>query len=344
MKNNPLHYGRNFLRLFMSLLSLSVIGIAHARYPGELVKGAQNGTPVVANRSDCNPGKSRYDMQLNNVRATLLSSGDVWWDLTNAGYIVPKVQPGTGAKAVSSIFAGAVWLGGKDPSGNLKVACQTYRTGNPPATDFWPGPLNENGQTNKATCDNWDRHFVVKRTDIDSCIRLFYAAKLRDPNNPVVDASLIPESVKGWPANGNPYFLEIYRFTLPRTKAGLGKFHDEDGDLNYDPTKGDYPTIDIKGCNIDVFPDEMVFWIYNDNGNVHTNSLKSLAIQMEVQVQAFSYQTNDELNDMTFQRYKLINRAKTNIDSMYFAMWADMDLGCDQDDFLGCDKIGRAHV
>ena len=48
MKNNPLHYGRNFLRLFMSLLSLSVIGIAHARYPGELVKGAQNGTPVVA--------------------------------------------------------------------------------------------------------------------------------------------------------------------------------------------------------------------------------------------------------------------------------------------------------
>ncbi|MBL7818810.1 MAG: hypothetical protein JNL70_27675 [Saprospiraceae bacterium] len=336
MQNN-LGFRRRFLRLFMSLLALSLVHIAHARYPGELVKGAKSDPSVVTSRSDCNPGKSRYDMQLNNVRATLLSSGDVWWDLDNPGYVIPKVQPGTGAKAVSSIFAGAVWLGGKDPSGNLKVACQTYRTGNPPKTDFWPGPLNENGQTNKATCDNWDKHFIVFRNDIDSCIRLFRAAKDKDPNNPIVDPGLIPESVKGWPANGNPYFFEIHRFTLPRTRAGLGKFHDEDGDLTYDPTKGDYPTIDIKGCDIDVYPDEMVFWVYNDNGNVHTNSLRSIPIQMEVQVQAFSYQTNDELNDMTFQRYKLINRAKTDIDSMYFAMWTDPDLGCYQDDYIGCD-------
>ena len=337
MQMNRLRFGRHFLRLFMSLLALGVIGIAQARYPGTLEKGAQGDPSVVSNRSDCIPGKSRYDMQLNNVRATLLSSGDVWWDLTNPGYVIPKVQPGTGAKAVSSIFAGAVWLGGKDPSGNLKVAAQTYRSGNPPKTDFWPGPLNENGQTSKAVCDNWDKHFTVFRTDIDSCIRLFRAAQLKDPTNPVVDPGLIPESVKGWPANGNPYFFEIHRFTLPRTKAGLGKFHDEDGDLNYDPTKGDYPTIDIKGCDIDVFPDEMVFWVYNDNGNVHTNSLRSLPIQMEVQVQAFNYQTNDELNDMTFQRYKLINRAKTDIDSMYFAMWVDPDLGCSDDDYIGCD-------
>ena len=333
----PLRFGRIFLRSFMSLLAIGVMGVAHARYPGDLKKGAQSDPSVVSSRSDCNPGKSRYDMQLNNVRATLLSSGDVWWDLDNPGYVVPKVQPGTGAKAVSSIFAGAVWLGGKDPSGNLKVACQTYRTGNPPKTDFWPGPLNENGQTSKAVCDNWDKHFSVFRTDIDSCVRLFRAAKAKDPNNPIVDPSLIPESVKGWPANGNPYFFEVHRFTLPRTKAGLGKFHDEDQDLSYDPTKGDYPTIDIKGCDIDVYPDEMVFWVYNDNGNVHTNSLRSIPIQMEVQVQAFNYQTNDELNDMTFQRYKLINRAKTDIDSMYFAMWVDPDLGCYQDDFIGCD-------
>lgn len=338
IKMNRLRDGRILLRFFMSLLGLCVIGIAHARQPDGIVKGAPTtSTPSVGLRSDCNQGKSRYDMQLNNVRATLLSSGDVWWDLSNPGYVVPKVQPGTGAKAVSSIYAGAVWLGGKDPSGNLKVACQTYRSGSPPPTDFWPGPLNENGQTSKAVCDNWDQHFVVLRKDIDSCILLFRAAKVKDPNNPIVDPSLIPESVKGWPANGNPYFFEIHRFTLPRTKAGLGKFHDEDGDLNYDPTKGDYPTIDIKGCNIDVFPDEMVFWVYNDNGNVHTNSLRSIPIQMEVQVQAFSYQTNDELNDMTFQRYKLINRAKTDIDSMYFAMWVDPDLGCYTDDYIGCD-------
>lgn len=320
-----------------TFLTMTLVSMVQARYPGDLKK-AQNSDPsVVSSRNDCNPGSSRYDMQVNNVRATLLSSGDVWWDLQNPGYVVPKVQPGTGAKAVSSIFAGAVWLGGKDPAGNLKVACQQYRTGNPPKTDFWPGPLNENGTTGKATCDKWDKHFIVTRAEIDSAIRLFQTAKEKDPNNPVVDPGLIPESVKGWPANGNPYFFEVHRFTLPRTRAGLGKFHNEDADPDYDPTKGDYPTIDIKGCNIDVYPDEMAFWIYNDNGNVHTSSLRSTAIQMEVQVQAFGYQTNDELNDMTFQRYKLINRAKTDIDSMYFAMWVDADLGCSEDDFIGCD-------
>jgi len=43
--------------------------------------------------------------KINNVRAMLLNGGDVWWDLDNAQYIVPKVEPGQ--PEVSSIFAGA---------------------------------------------------------------------------------------------------------------------------------------------------------------------------------------------------------------------------------------------
>ena len=58
---------------------------------------------------------------------------------------------------------------------------------------------------------------------------------------------------------------------------------------------------------------------------------------MEIQVQAFAYETNDELNNMTFQRYKLINRAIESIDSTYFALWVDADLGCSEDDYIGCD-------
>jgi hypothetical protein len=58
---------------------------------------------------------------------------------------------------------------------------------------------------------------------------------------------------------------------------------------------------------------------------------------MEIQVQAFAYGTNDQINDMTFQRYKLINRAIEDIDSTYFAMWVDPDLGCYTDDYVGCD-------
>ena len=58
---------------------------------------------------------------------------------------------------------------------------------------------------------------------------------------------------------------------------------------------------------------------------------------MEVQVQAFAYATNDQINDMTFYRYKLINRAVTSIDSTFFGMWVDPDLGCSEDDFIGSD-------
>lgn len=319
------------------LLVLSAFSSMWANVPTSFKKGLKTDAPKLNTRADCVQGSSRFDMDVNNVRATLLSSGDVWWDLDRGQYIVPKVQPGTGAKAVSSIFAGAVWLGGKDPVGNLKVACQTYRNGT--RTDFWPGPLKEaTGTTDAETCEKWDKHFIVYATDVDSLLKLVAAAKAKDPNNPQIDCGLVPENVKGWPSYGNPYFFDIHRFALPRTVQGLAKFHDEDGDGQYDPCKGDYPVIDVKGCEaITAIPDQMIFWIYNDNGGVHTQSQRSTPIQMEVQVQAFAYKTNDELNDMTFQRYKLINRARTDIDSTYFAMWVDPDLGCHTDDYIGCD-------
>ncbi len=309
--------------------------IAFARYPDTFKAGIKSKSTEVSTRSDCAQGASKLDMEINNVRATLLSSGDVWWDLNIAGYVVPKVDRTTGALPVSSIFAGAVWLGGLDPAGNLKVAVQTYRDAT--HTDFWPGPLTQNGTTSSDVCQKWDQHFEVFGSDVDTLLKKFAEARQLNPNNPVIDCNSIPISIKGWPATGNPYFFEVHRFSLPKDAQGLAKFHDENGDGLYDPCTGDYPTIDIKGCNIDVHPDHMVFWIYNDNGGVHTQSARSTAIQMEVQVQAFAYKSNDELNDMTFQRYKLINRAKTDIDSTFFAMWIDFDLGCYTDDYVGCD-------
>jgi hypothetical protein len=327
----------------ITLLGLLLIGFVGSTFATidpatrKLVK--DDASNQVTLRNDCLPGASRFDQQINNVRAALLINGDVWWEGPGGDgvYIVPKVQPGTGAKAVSSIFTGGVWLGGKDPIGNLKLAATLYRSGT--KSDFWPGPLTENGTTKKATCDQWDKHFVVYRTDIDSLRKLWQAAVAAagTTGTPVIPDGVIPERVKGWPASGNRFFFEINRFPLPKTSQGYGKFHDENLNNIYEPDKGDFPTIDVKKCNIDVYPDEMVYWIYNDAGYIHEISTKSNPIQMEVQVQAFGYQTNDDLNDMTFQRYKMINRAKSDIDSMYFAMFVDADLGCYSDDYVGCD-------
>ena len=293
--------------------------------------GAANMDGNVSFRSDCAQATSQIDMNINNVRARLLNGGDVWWDLQQGKYVVPNVDPASGIPEVSSIFAGAVWIGGYDDVGNLKMAAQDYRGAN--STDFWPGPLTAVGTTAQDTCLQWDRFFRVYGENIRSHVRRYReAAESGIP----LDCDAIPEDIRGWPGKGNPYFFEIFGWNLPFDTQGLGAFHDEDKDGLYDPCQGDYPVIEVRGCDAPNFPDEMIFWIYNDNGNIHTNS-QGEPIRMEVQVQAFAYATNDELNDMTFQRYKLINRATSIIDSCFFAMWVDPDLGCHTDDYIGCD-------
>lgn len=154
-----------------------------------------------------------------------------------------------------------------------------------------------------------------------------------------LDPDHIPAGIKGWPARGNPYFTTTHHFSLPGNTGSLASFFDHNGDGNFEPLEGDYPSIEIEGCPPDRYPSEMIFWIYNDEGAgaVHSRT-GGKALQMEVQVQAFGYQTDDELNNMTFQRYKLINRADELIDSTFFAIWIDPDLGCPMDDYIGCDS------
>lgn len=281
-------------------------------------------------RDICANSTSQIDQAINNVRARLLGGGDCWWDFTDGRYIVPKIEFGSGQPEVSSIYAGAVWLGGIDPGNNLKLACQDYR--NDGRNDFWPGPISEAGITESFTCKNWDRHFRVTGEEIRK-----HLANVSKGNPTAAD---IPRGVRGWPARGNDYFTDVWGFDLPFTQQALAGFFDADGDNEYDPLKGDYPSIEIRGCELDRYPDEMIFWIYNDHGGGQPHArTNGTAIQMEVQVQAFGYATNDELNDMTFQRYKLINRAPDRIDSMFFAMWIDADLGCSDDDYIGCDTL-----
>ncbi len=326
------------LLILSFLLGATQLSFAHVGPQGKDGKKGTSASKAVTNRpanyrEDCVAAEAQIDMSINNVRARLLTGGDVWWNGSDEGrYIVPKVTPGSGVSEKAAIFAGAVWLGGFDPGGNLKLAAQTYSQNG--GEDFWPGPLNpEEGNTDREVCDNWDRFFTVKGAEIDEHLRNYELARQAGAE---YDEDLIPEGVKGWPARGNEFFFELRGFELPNTTQGLAAFFDTDGDGFYEPQDGDYPRIELRGCDTPQYPDEMTFWIYNDAGATHTNSGGD-AIQMEIQVQAFAYATNDEINDMTFQRYKLINRAVESIDSTYFAIWVDADLGCPEDDFVGCD-------
>jgi len=289
-------------------------------------------------RDECRSAESQIDMEINNVRARLLTGGDVWWDLAQTGkYIVPKTLPGQ--QEVSSIFAGAVWLGGLDPAGNLKIAAVDYRADG--ETDYFSGPIDPvTGSTDSEICEAWDRFFRVTAANVEDHNNNWDRANSREEN---ISCDSIPDDVKFWPGKGNPFFQEKFDFELPNTGQGLGSFWDQDGDGEYNPCNGDFPTIDIRGCTPanrsqakEIVPDEMTFWIYNDAGGPHTLT-QGNPILMEVQVQAFAFASNDEINDMTFQRYKLINRASSDIRDCYFAMWIDPDLGCNSDDYIGCN-------
>ena len=315
-------------KILFFIILMGALQIGFAKEPPLKPQPSSNSTAVNF-RADCQPGNASVDLNVNNVRARLLSRGDFWWDYKEAKYIVPNVAAGSDQDEVSSIFSGAVWMGGFDSSGNLKLAASDYAADG--KTDYYPGPLDPvSGDTDAGTCALWDRHFEVQGADITA-----FRAKWELSSGPL-DPSDIPEGLKFYPARGNPYFAsQPSGFILP--DQDLGSFHDENEDGVYDPVDGDYPVISIRGCPDENYADQMFFQIYNDNGGPHKGSDQSKPIRMEVQVQAFAFATSDELNDMTFMRYKLINRAQDTISDCYFAMWVDADLGCSKDDYIGCD-------
>ncbi len=286
----------------------------------------------------CRQGEAQLDMMINNVRARLLTGGDVWWNVAGEGqYIVPRTANPT--DEVSALFSGGVWIGGINKGGSIKLAGVTHRNATSDY-DWFPGPLDKDGLTELETCNKWDQFFTVRGKDVLKHINAFDGLLQGGELN--LDS--IPQDVLTWPGQGNPFFEDRYEFELPNQP--LGAFWDEDGDGIYDPTQGDFPIIDIRNCEPEsreeakeLVPDEMNFWVYNDNGNTQQLSKGGQPIQMEVQVQAFAYATNDEINDMTFYRYKLYNKAKEDIFNCYFAMWVDGDLGCHADDYIGVDTM-----
>ena len=264
--------------------------------------------------ADCLPSEAKTDLNINNVRTTILGGADMWWDLNDAKYEIPK----NGGK--HSMFAGALWIAGIDAGEQLRAAAMTYRqTGN----DFWTGPLDETGEIDASTCDDYDKHFQITRQEVDEFIA-WYNDKESYP-----DYS-IPSSIENWPGNGVDDEVQF-----------LAPYHDENEDGEYNPADGDYPKYDVDGslnCLEDdlIYGDQTLWWVFNDRGNIHSET-GAEPIGLEIRAQAFAFATNDEINNMTFYNYKIINKATIQLNDTYFGQWVDPDLGWYQDDYVGCD-------
>jgi len=279
-----------------------------------LVYGAENIPGVTKKKQQdivlklaagCDPPSASANLDINNVRARIMNGGDMWWDLVGtAKYEIPKVLE-EGVFSKTSLFAGALWIGGYDDGNNLRAAAMTYRQGS--AWDFFPGPLDVNTASIDPTeCKKWDKIFQITREEIDEFIES--------------NGDIMSDNIRDWPAHGDQAFGQ---------SKYLAPFVDIDADGFYDPFQGDYP---------DVYGDQTLWFVYNDKGNSHTET-DALAIGLEIQTQAFAFATNNEINNMTFYNHTIINRSKNKISQVYFGQWVDADLGYAYDDFVGCDTM-----
>ena len=270
----------------------------------------------------CQPASATIDLDINNVRARLMTGGDMWWDIGKAlaAYEIPK---GGGS---SSLFAGSCWIGGLDAQKQLKVAAQTYRQD---GNDYWPGPLDVvTANIDQATCSDWDRFWKVNRVTINAF------RELQKTGGLTAGLSSDYQSILEWPAYGNTATKGTSGNELGVINLGnkqqYAPFVDGDNDGVYNPLLGfDYP--DING-------DQYIWWVFNDKGNTKGQT-QTAGIGIEIQASAFGYSTKDALNDATFYNYHVTNRGSLSLDSTYITTWSDADLGYYLDDYIGCDTF-----
>jgi hypothetical protein len=221
--------------LLKPVLVLSLMAFAHIGFSKEVIGlGKRGADQLFKKASGCEPASQQKDLDINNVRTTILNGGDMWWNLSNARYEVPKV--GSGQVSKHSLFAGALWIGGIT-QGNLRIAAQTYRqSGN----DYYPGPLQVDGaakgSVSKETCKAYDQIWKITLQEIDQF-----------RNNPD-NWSSAPDVITTWPGNGKAGEARI-----------LAPFVDYNNDGIYDPVSGDYPSFDFN--NPQNIPDMMLYMI-----------------------------------------------------------------------------------
>lgn len=279
---------------------------------------------LLKSAAGCTLPTAKIDLDINNVRAQIMTAGNMWYDPGdgNARYEIPK------GSRKSSLFAGALWIGGYDTQGNLKVTAQTYA--NAGRNDYFTGPLDQNNNVDAATCNLWDRFWKVNASDIAKFRELAsqYAGDPQGLEDALTGAEF--DVIKEWPAKGsitakgtNDQLISY----LATTTRDYAPFVDVDQDGKYDYAKGDYP--DIRG-------DQYIWRIYNDMGGPKTQT-NTPGIGLEIQAAAFAYSTKDYLNDASFYNYRLINRGNLTLDSCFTSTWTDADLGYHSDDYIGSD-------
>lgn len=277
-------------------------------------------------QGDCPSQSTRKYLHGNTIRTTIHNNGGLFYGLEDDEIFLVPYDMGN---PVGTVFFSNLWLGAMDPAGNEQYAApEFYWTEN--ELEYYPGPLDENGEADSLTCVRWNRIWEVGGGDIE--------AHIADWNDNGVIDHLIP-SIFLWPGRGNPFFFLYHGFELPDTPAGLAPFEDVDGDGLYNPLQGDHPMVD----GIEVIPSHMLWCIFNDKGNVHQESGGApIGVEIQLTSWALSCEYNPLLNETIFLSYKVVNRSGEWRHKMRAGVMSYFALGCYQDDNFGCYPEGHS--
>lgn len=329
-----MNIGKKIIFSTLAIVQTMFAFSAESEYEKEKRKGNDvNVTPVAG----CTPANDIVYLEFNNVR-TRIEVGGIWWqDRPNgsADYEVPKNSD------TYAIYAGGLWMAGTDVNGQLKAAVSLFGA----RVDYWAGPLDITGtaEISESVCEEYDRFFAISKQEVSEFVLYNRALADNSVQEKFPNGYSIPKSISDWPANG-----DISSNQAPK----LAPFVDVNGDNFYDADDGDYPYYDLSGtadcraprinrsesASRPLFGDQTYWWIFNDKGNLHTES-RAPSIGMEIHGQAFAFATNDAINDMTFYNFELINRSTFTLTDTYFASYVDSDLGDSRDDYVGCDVV-----
>lgn len=262
---------------------------------------------------------NRKQLDLNQVEALYMTTGDMFWDRGgsgNARYNVPKVtNPNLPRK--NTLFAVSPWIGGVS-NGVLHQSAQTYRQSSVGGPAYQPGPLDANGERLEEEAF-YDRLWKINRLDIEYFKWAWQAGNIQN------GTYFPPKDIREWPGN--------------RPGGGvLAPYHDQNNDGNYNYLDGDYPL--IKG-------DQAVWGVFND---MHPSRvIGTPPLQLEMQFMAYAFICTQAagldtvLNYTTFLDYNIKNKSSRNYQDTYLALWSDGDLGNPTDDYVGMDVGGDGY-
>lgn len=260
--------------------------------------------------------KDFENLDINNINAFIGKDANIFrndlFGNTSAAYEVPK---GSGN---STIFTFAPWLAGFV---NDSIKLNAFRFLQYILDYPLTGPIMD-VQWYSEYDEKWDRLWKVDQSDIE-----YHISHWADANYQPI------EVIANWPAHGDTDKGQAFY---------IAPFVDYNNDGIYNPMDGDYPK--IKG-------DQAVYLIYNLIRPYILNSqaeepedipipLESISnTEVHGMFYAFDCEIDSALNHTVFANIKFINRTDETYTDAYLGLWADLDIGLANNDYIECDVM-----